>query len=247
MMNYDGYNYEKFKELAKDTSLSSYEKIGFPDSYRNKSEERIFRDILEKCPILKEKQHIKVLNIGPGCSNLQKLISEWCQKQDNIQILADSPEMLELIENHPNEIKVPGLFPQTYNEIKATTGSIDAIICYSVFHYIFVDANVWHFLDCIMDLLNEGGQCLLGDIPNINKRKRFFASNNGIRFHQQFMHTQETPKVEFNRLEKGVIDEALLFSVVQKCHASGYDAYIVPQPSELPFANRRDDIIIRRP
>ena len=40
----DGYNYDKFKELAK------YEKIGFPDSYSKDSEELIFKDIIARKP-----------------------------------------------------------------------------------------------------------------------------------------------------------------------------------------------------
>lgn len=245
-MDYDGYNYEKFKELARNSSLSSYEKIGFPDSYRKGYEEKILHDIQAKCPVLMKNKNIKVLNIGPGCSDLQKMISDFCEIQGNMQILADCPEMLALIEDRPNEIKIPGLFPNTYDIIKTKVEKVDVIICYSVFHYIFVDSNVWHFLDCVMDLLRDGGECILGDIPNIDKRKRFFSSNNGILFHQNFMHTKEKPDVKFNCIEKGVIDEALLFAVIQKCHMSGYDAYIVPQSSDLPFSNRRDDIIIKK-
>ena len=246
MIDYDGFNYEKFKELACNDTISVYQKIGFPDSYRNKCEKFIWQDIKDKCPILKTKHGIKVLNIGPGCSNLQKMISDWCQKMDDIQILADSPEMLELLPEHPKEIKVPGLFPETYEEIKEITNGVDVIICYSVFQYIFVDSNVWFFLDCVLDLLNEGGKCILGDIPNIDKRKRFFASPSGVSFHQKFMHTKEIPNIKFNCLERGVIDESMLFALIHKCHSSGYDAYILPQDSRLPFANRRDDIIIRR-
>lgn len=225
-----------------------YEKIGFPDTYREHSENLIFDDILLKLPLLKEKENLKVLDIGSGCSNLQKYISDFCAKRHNTLFLADSKEMLDLILNKENEIKIAGLFPnETFDEIQKKSGGVDIIICYSVFHYIFVDSNVWYFLDCIMKLLNDGGQILIGDIPNISKRKRFFASNNGIKFYQKFMQTDELSKVEFNCIEKGKIDDSLLMSIVLKCQNSGFDAYILPQAKDLPFANRRDDIIIRKP
>ena len=248
MKDYDGYNFKKYQALAQDSTLSIYEKIGFPDSYREQSEKAIFDDILHKLPLLNEKDNLKVLDIGSGCSNLQKHISNFCAKRNHTLFLADSAEMLDLIQAKTNEIKIAGLFPdETFEVIKEQSRGIDVIICYSVFHYIFVDSNVWYFLDCVMELLNDGGQVLIGDIPNISKRKRFFASRNGIAFHQNFTHTDEIPRVEFNCIEKGKIDDSLLLSIVLKCQNSGFDAYIMPQAKDLPFANRRDDIIIRKP
>ena len=249
MKDYDGYNYQKYRELALNKNLSVYEKIGFPDSYRKGVEDKIFQDILLKCPLLNSKERLNVLDIGPGCSNLQKYIFKICKEKQHSLYLSDSPEMLDLIDNDSNNIiKVPGMFPDTFDKIKSLCANgFDIIICYSVFHYIFVDSNVWYFLDCLLELMNEGAQTIIGDIPNISKRKRFFASNNGIKFHQEFMQTDEIPEVKFNCIEKGKIDDSLLHSVIMKCQNSGYDAYMVPQAIELPFANRRDDIIIRRP
>lgn len=95
-----------------------YEKIGFPDTYREHSENLIFDDILLKLPLLKEKENLKVLDIGSGCSNLQKYISDFCAKRHNTLFLADSKEMLDLILNKENEIKIAGLFPnETFDEI----------------------------------------------------------------------------------------------------------------------------------
>lgn len=247
MDNYDGYNYEVFKAMAKDGSLSSNEKVGFPDSYRVGFNDYIVSDIISKVPQLTEKKNLKVLDIGAGCSDVSKQIRALCKKQGHEVYLADSQEMLDLIPDEDYITKIPGLFPKTTAQLKELAGGFDVIICYSVFHYIFVDSNVWHFLDCFMDCLNDGGQAILGDIPNVSKRKRFFASNNGIKFHQEFMKTTEKPEVEFNCIEAGKIDDTLLTSVVLKCQSSGYDAYVVPQNKRLPFANRRDDIIIRMP
>lgn len=248
MKDYDGYNFNKYRELAMDKNLSMYEKIGFPNAYREHSEEAIFADILTKIPLLKEKRGLKVLDIGAGCSNLQKFISKICAKQNHTLYLSDSAEMLSLIKARKNEIKIAGLFPdESFESIKNHAKGIDIILCYSVFHYIFVDSNVWVFLDCILELLNDGGEILIGDIPNISKRKRFFASKNGIKFHQNFTKTKEIPQVEFNCIEKGKIDDSLLHAIVLKCQNSGFNAYIIPQNPNLPFANRRDDLIIRKP
>jgi 2-polyprenyl-3-methyl-5-hydroxy-6-metoxy-1,4-benzoquinol methylase len=247
MIDYDGYNYERFRQLAQDPTLSRYEKIGFPDSYRQGKEELIFQDIVSKLPLLSGRRKLHVLDIGAGCSGLQEQIADLCREADHRLFVSDSAEMLKLIDERPHQVKMPGLFPETADAILAQSGGVDVIICYSVLHCVFVDSNVWYFLDRIMELLNDGGQALIGDIPNHSKRKRFFASANGVEFHKKFMNTDQAPQVEFNRPEPGKIDDALLLSMVMRCQASGCDAYVVPQREGLPFANRRDDLIVRKP
>lgn len=99
----------------------------------------------------------------------------------------------------------------------------------------------------MIELLAPRGCALIGDIPNVSKRKRFLASDAGIEFHRQFMKTDRPPEVAFNRLKRGEIDDAVLAALVQRAQAAGCDAYVVPQAAGLRFANRRDDLLIRRP
>jgi len=245
--DYDGYNFDRFRELANADGLSKYERIGFPDSYRQGLEKLIFEDILAKAPRLSGARSLKVLDIGPGCSDLPAYLADYCQAQGHTLFQADSTEMLSLTPERAGVVKIAGFFPETAEEIKAKSGGVDVIVCYSVFHYVFAEANVWQFLDAVLELLNDAGQALIGDIPNISKRKRFFASANGVRFHQEFMRTDEVPEVHFNCPEPGRIDDALLLALVMRSQASGCDAYLVPQVEGLPFANRRDDLLIRKP
>jgi hypothetical protein len=112
---------------------------------------------------------------------------------------------------------------------------------------VYAEGNPFQFVDECIRLLAGGGQILIGDIPNISKRKRFFASPNGIRFHREFMKTDEAPAVAFNALEPGEIDDAVLIGIVMRARAAGCDAYILPQPANLPMANRREDILISKP
>jgi len=102
-------------------------------------------------------------------------------------------------------------------------------------------------LDASLALLAPGGQFLIGDIPNISKRKRFFSSETGRRFHQSFMNTTDIPEVIFNQIEHDQIDDAVVMALLQRARAQGFDAYVLPQPSTLPMANRREDILIVRP
>ena len=248
MKHYDGHNFEKFKELARDRSLSVHEKIGFPDTYRAGKGDAIVEDIASKLPNLIGRQGLNVLDIGPGCSDVQAKIQKICARQGHSLFLADSTEMLEQLGDTPRFVtKVPGFFPDTADAISEGSRGIDIILCYSMFHYIFAEANTWAFIDAILMLMNDGGQALIGDIPNNSKRQRFFSSANGIQFHQEFMNTTALPEVHYNRLEAGKIDDSVLFSVVLHCQNSGFDAFVVPQGPLLPFANRRDDLLIRKP
>ena len=239
--------FDDFRALAQNATMSCYERIGFPNSYRQGHEEAIFRDILAKLPHLSQRNQI-VLDIGPGCSELPHLLIELCRRQGHTLLLWDSEEMLSLLPDEPFIIKVPGRFPGKAAPVYAKfLGRVDVLLSYSVLHYIFVEQPLFEFLDRALQLLAVQGQMMLGDIPNISKRKRFFASTTGIQHHRVFTGTDETPQVVFNTLEHDKIDDAVLLALVARCRGAGFDAYVMPQAPHLPMANRREDLLIHRP
>lgn len=240
-------NFEDFRRLANDDSLSKYEKIGFPDSYRAGKEEAIFEDIVGKLPALNG-QEKTILDVGPGCSDLPKMLINLCESNSHRLILVDSEEMLRnLPESNQGLKKVAAIFPACPDLIKEFEGRVDAILCYSVLQYVIVDASFLRFIDISLALLAPGGRMLIGDIPNISKRKRFFASETGIEFHRNFMKTTDVPQVIFNQIEHDQIDDSVVMLILQRARSQGFDAYVVPQAASLPMANRREDILICRP
>lgn len=239
--------FEDFKELAKDDALSQYEKIGFPDDYRAGKEEGIFRDIIRKLGNLSKTSQL-VMDIGPGCSDLPLMLVDLCRKQGHTLLLIDSHEMLDHLPDELFITKVPCYYPNECPWLfDKYIGKADVILIYSVLHYVFAEGNLFDFLDRSLSLLAEGGEMLIGDIPNISKRKRFFSSPNGIKFHQHFTGTDESSEVNFNILEAGKIDDAVILSIIMHSRLAGFDAYWLPQADDLPMANRREDILIRRP
>jgi len=239
--------FEGFQELARDPSLTPYQKIGFPDSYREGREDAIYRDIRAKLNNLDKPRQV-VMDIGPGCSGLPRLLIDTCRAMEHELILVDSPEMLALLPGEPFIHKSEGRFPRDCAALTARyAGRVDALLSYSVLHYVFAESSVFQFLDAALSLLAPGGQMLLGDVPNISKRKRFFSSTTGIRFHQEFTGTEEIPAVSFNTVEPAQIDDAAIVSILLRARASGFDAYWMPQAADLPMANRREDILITRP
>lgn len=239
--------FEDFKRCAKDDSLSIYEKIGFPGSYRKGKEETIFQDIKGKLTNL-EKRNQLVMDIGPGCGKLPLMTIELCRKNNHSLILVDSDEMLSHIPDEPFITKVSCYYPKECGWLfEKYVNSVDVILTYSVLHYIYAEQNLFDFIDKTLTLMADGGQFLIGDIPNISKRKRFFNSANGIRYHQSFTGADEIPKIEFNTIETGSIDDAVMLSILLRCRNSGFDAYLLPQGDKLPMENRREDMLIIKP
>lgn len=239
--------YEAFRKMANDNALSMYEKIGFPDSYRKNYEKHILQDICSKVPALTKKSST-ILDIGPGCSGLAAMEIELCKANSSTLIMVDSPEMLDQLPGTDGLRKFPGRFPdECVSLVEEYTDRIDGLIVYSVFHYIFPEGNPFRFLDTCLSMLAPQGRLLIADIPNRSMRKRFFNSDTGIRFHQQYTGTKEVPNVKFSCLDADCIDDSVMLSMVLRARQMGYDGYIVPQSTLLPMANRREDLLFIRP
>lgn len=241
-------DYEGFRQLALNPNLSPHERIGFPSSYREGFEEAILEDIFAKLPAIESERGLSVVDIGPGCAGLPHMLIRKCREQEHQLVLVDSEEMLgQLPDVDGTTRKVPGLFPRNADAVLEQSGPVHVLICYSVLHYVFVDTNLFDFVDSIARMLAPQGRALIGDIPNVSKRRRFFASETGQKFHREFTGREEDPQVDFNALAPGKIDDAVLAGMIQRVQAAGLDAYLLPQPADLPMANRRDDLLIIKP
>jgi 2-polyprenyl-3-methyl-5-hydroxy-6-metoxy-1,4-benzoquinol methylase len=244
---FDSLTFAGFRELATAEGLSRHERVGFPDSYREGYEAAIFRDIERKLTNLGRTGQT-VLDIGCGCSDLPLLLADACARLGHTLVLCDSEEMLAHLPDEPYVRKSPGCFPRDAGDmLNDYAGRVDAILVYSVLQYVFVDLPLFNFVDACLTLLAPGGQLLIGDVPNVSKRKRFFASAAGVRCHQQFTGTDDLLAVAFNTLEPAKIDDAVVLSILARARGAGFDGYALPQSPDLPMANRREDILIIRP
>jgi SAM-dependent methyltransferase len=230
----DELTFDDFRRLATDLSLSPHERIGFPDSYREGKEEAIFADIRSKLPQLDGKQKV-VVDIGPGCGALANLIIRRCREHSHRLVLVDSEEMLAQLPDGPE--KVTGPFPT-----EVPVSQADVILVYSVLHYV---EDRERFVEACLGLLGPSGTLLIGDIPNVAMRKRFLTSDAGRAFHRAFSGRDEDPPPEVIERE-GIGDEDVL-ALLALARRASFDAFVVPQAPGLPMANRREDILIRRP
>jgi hypothetical protein len=241
---FENLAYDDFRRMAADESLSRHEKVGFPDAYREGKEAAIFADVVAKLPALVTPERT-VLDIGPGCSALPVMLIETCRNMRSVLLLVDSPEMLAQLPTGQSVEKLPGRFPDEVS-LQDRDGTIDVILVYSVLHYVVAEGNLWPFLDRALELLATGGSLLLGDIPNVSKRRRFFTSDAGLAFHRSFTGDDSFPDLSPNN-EAAKIDDAVLLDILRRTRGLGFDVYLLPQPPDLPMANRREDILIVRP
>jgi 2-polyprenyl-3-methyl-5-hydroxy-6-metoxy-1,4-benzoquinol methylase len=238
--------FAEFSERAGDPGLSQYAKIGFPDEYRAGKAKTIIADIAGKLSNLRKTQQ-SVLDVGAGCSDLPEQMVSYCDSRDHRVVLVDSAEMLQQLPQWPHVTKIEGQFPGCIEAVCAASSSYDAILVYSVIQYVFSEGNIWSFVDTLANLLAPGGQLLIGDVPNTSTRKRFLSSAAGRAYHEKHFSSSIFPEVRFNQLEPGLIDDAVVLGIVARLRAAGFDAFVVPQASDLPMSNRREDILVRRP
>ena len=235
-------SFDDFKIRAKDSKLSKWEKIGFPDSYRQEIEGLIFSDIARK---LNLNQTTSILDIGCGCSDLVDHIIKFSKQEQKELVLIDSEEMLSNIDSKliSEEIKtIAGCFPEKEVLVNLEENYFDAIIVYSVLQYAFINQSIFHFIHSCIKLLKPGGRLLLGDIPNYQCRERFLVSHHG----QEFLSksTDLNLSVDLNHDNEERIDDSVIMSILFRFRQFGCETYLLPQPAELPFSNRREDILI---
>ena len=175
------------------------------------------------------------------------MLIDLCRQHGHSLILIDSEEMLSQLPDEPFVKKIAGYYPNCSSLAEEFGGKVDVFLTYSVLQYIFAESNVWDFLDQSLALLSHGGEMLIGDVPNVSKRERFFNSPAGVKFHQEFMQTQDPPEVSFNQIKHRQIDDSVIHSLLMRARQQGFDSYLLPQGADLPMANRREDILIRRP
>ncbi|MDP9225259.1 MAG: class I SAM-dependent methyltransferase [Actinomycetota bacterium] len=240
-------DYEKYRRMADDESLSAHERSGFPDALREGAEQAILADIEAKLPALRERDELTVVDIGCGANPLAGAIIQLCRDRRHRLTLVDSAEVLAHHREEPDVRLVSGRFPDTTPLLADQAGSCDAVIAYSVLQCAFTDGSVHGFVDSALTLLAPGGRLLLGDLPNASMRRRFLYSEAGRAFHLTYTGRDDDPAVTWPMLPKGELDDAVLLGLIARARDAGFHAWLVPQAEGLPMANRREDVICERP
>jgi hypothetical protein len=245
-ISYDVAGYDEFRARARAEGLSGNQKAGFPDEFRAGRSAVILADIEAKLPAFAQ-PGARLLDIGTGCSDLSHEILRRAGERGQNLTLVDSAEVLSKLADVPGTEKVEGPFPACIDALRHAA-PFDAILVYSVIQYVFVESSLHGFIDAALSLLDgTAGALLIGDIPNASMRKRFFGSAAGRTHHERFYTGQPSPSFRFNAPEPWQIDDAVVLGILARARAAGFQTFALPQGETLPMANRREDILIRRP
>lgn len=241
-----GLTYDDFRALAAAPNLDEHERIGFPAAIRDGAEQAILDDAASKLPAL-DRPGATVIDIGCGGGALARALCHRACEREQTLVLIDSPEMLAHLPDHERLVKAAGRFPLPDDRLAAWRGTADAVLVYSVLQYAYADASPFAFVDAALELLAPGGRLLVGDLPNASMRTRFLSSEAGAAFHRRYTGEDGAPDPGHGTLRRGEPSDGLVLGLLAHARDAGFHAWVLPQPPELPMANRREDLLFARP
>lgn len=217
-------------------------------------EKDIWNDIVSKIRPVKKQ---RLLDIGCGCGGLTKIVLKESAANGLDVYMMDIPAVIDkLIKNVDKKSLYEvtffkGVFPwETQKELFEKT--YDIVLVYSVIQY---SEKPFDFIDAAVKLLAPGGRALFGDIPNVNMKGRFLSSEQGRNFEAAYrqipleqvpVYRNQQDFVKNSTGQNKKINDQLLLSVIERYRGQGYHAYLLPEPSNLPFWHTREDLLIEK-
>lgn len=234
-------SFENFARAASQTNLPDTEIAGrYP--FQAQAERRIIGDVIEKLAI---QPTDRLLEVGCGPGNLLIPLSFFVSEASGIDNAAAIERMRCRAPTAPNLIGISGNFLET----QMNKGDFDKVLVYSVLHYLSSKMEVFAFVDRCIHCCAPGGRILLGDLPNRDRKHRFGQSTAGDTVRTEWnQQVAQAGQHAFDNLPDDeqlvTIDDQLLLALLAHVRQQGHEAYLLPQPQNLPFGGSREDILI---
>lgn len=202
------------------------------------------RAILDVAGKLSLESNDTLLEIGCGPGNLLLPLSFMVEKSYGIDNAAALKRMKDRTGNSDTITAIPGNFLQ----MKLPDIRLTKILIYSVLHYLSSVDEAERFISRALGLLSPGGRLLIGDLPNADKRARWSNSISGKKstaaWYEQVSNAGQHP-LSLQPSDENLINinDKAVFSLMQKARELGHESYLLPQKSDLPFGNTREDIL----
>ncbi|MGB0383336.1 MAG: class I SAM-dependent methyltransferase [Ardenticatenaceae bacterium] len=210
-------------------------------SIQEANEKNIILDVVQK---LKLSSKDELLEIGCGPGNLLIPLSFLVKSATGI----DHPEILSRLSSRFDDNSIQKI-PGNFLDINLSR-TFDKILIYSVLHILSDEQEVMSFIQKAINLLNPGGILLLGDIANIDAKKRFLSTQYGKEFEQQWNEMMTGHFAAWHHLERDpktvTFNDKLLMKILSDFRQQGLHTYVAPQPNNLPFGFTREDVIIMK-
>lgn len=218
-------------------------------------EVHIVEDIFSKLGV---KERTSFLDLGCGYSLVSELVIERAKALKlSLSLMDIAPIIQRLKEELSEKLSeinvhyIEGNFPQDYSDDAQVR--FDNIVAYGVIMYL---DDPYAFVENAVKLLKPGGRFLLGDVTNINKKGRFLSSQFGRQFEANYRNMSIDEIAEFTSHIEYVdknpsslstkISDSFVLNLITSMRDKGYDAYVLPQASNLPFSYTREDILIQK-
>ena len=237
-------SFEYYGDLTRQ-ALSMTEQAGRYPS-QQESERRILLDVWKKLALEPDDT---VLDVGCGAGQLALPMSFLVNKIVGV----DHQAVLQLLQERghfPSLVLCPGNFL----DLDFGDQKFNKILVYSVVQLLTDEAELNQFLRKATSLLSPSGRLLVGDIANVDRKRRFQDSEAGRGFEIEWSRANgSSSSVDASQLTNQEVDEdrivftdEVVLRTVQNIRDWGLDAFVLPQPHDLPWGNTREDILVLR-
>lgn len=234
-------SFANFARAAAQTDLPDTEMAG-RYGFQALAERKILGDVISKLAL---QPSDRLLEIGCGPGNLLIPLSFLVDSAVGIDT---APSIERLKQRAPLAANLAGI-AGNFLDLNLADQRFDKILVYSVLQYLSTAAEVIRFVDACLKLCAPGGRILLGDLTNRDRKRRFGDSAAGRQVRQEWdAQVAQSGGHAFDHLPSDdqlvTVDDALLLQIVAHARQQGYEAYLLPQPLDLPFGGSREDILI---
>lgn len=238
MTHYDVYGRMAVADLSETTQNGRY-------PAQQAGEKLVPKDVMAKLEINAEDSF---LDIGCGLGlNLEPI-----SKIARVCAACDHPNVIAKLKEKRGEIKAD-LYSGNFLELDFDR-TYTKILAYSVLPALPDKEALYAFVEKALSLLDTKGRMLLGDLGNSDKKKRFLNSERGKAFQAEWERLcREQNAGEdaagFQTEDDGAvaIDDRFILDLMAFIRTKGFDAYLFDQPSNLPFGNTREDLLVVGP
>ncbi|MGH1403784.1 MAG: class I SAM-dependent methyltransferase [Alphaproteobacteria bacterium] len=238
-------HYDTYGRMAQSTEVSSVTQNGRYKAQQD-AELHVPDDVIRK---LQPTSQDHFLDVGCGLGLNLRPVSQMVETATG----CDHPNVIAKLKQASPDIQadlVGGNFLELDFAQKYTK-----ILAYSVVPALPDMDTVYAFIDKTLSILDPAGRVLLGDLANVDKKKRFLDSTRGQVFQKKWEELssgqQQDDDISVFQTEQDraavVMNDAVIFDLVGHIRKQGFHAYIVDQPQNLPFGNTREDIVIIGP
>jgi trans-aconitate methyltransferase len=129
------------------------------------------------------------------------------------------------------------------------------ILIYGVIQTLPDEVTMYSFIEKALSLMQEDGLMLIGDLSNIDKKRRFLNSKRGAAFQKEweekFAKADKIKPIKnlfSSESDKAIsITDNIVFDILKIYREKGFHTYLLNQHPKLSFGNTREDILIAGP